>query len=360
MITEEESSSDDVPIVLSGSISDEKLFESEIRTKGRDFQYFLRLGRSFDYPTAKQMAEIAIELGNIPALQALAQLQPIATSEAISTQDGVHLIAKSAREGNVAAPLLFFQLRNQIRGQYKQTFRQLARATIIHSALRISGRGLRPENIKQVPFHPGLDEFDLEATLEETLLEPNFINYSDIIGIERIARKKVGTIILDTSGSMAGPKLLTAATAAAVAAYHLRHDKYALIVFNTAANIIKAMDQYTTIDHIVDTILDTEPAGYTNINDALKQAFTQYQRANRFESWAILITDGIANRGGPPEPQARKFHNLHVLQTPGTHPQGEETCQQIAQLGRGRHIKVNSYREVPRALIRLLQRTIVR
>jgi Mg-chelatase subunit ChlD len=346
-----------VPIVLSGTISDEKLFESEIRANGRDFQYYLRLGRNFDYPTAKDMAEIAIEFGNVTALQALAQLQPIATSQSISTQDGVHLIAKSAREGNLAAPLLFFQLRHQIRGQYRQTFHQLARATIIHSALRVSGRGLRPERIKQVPFQPGIDEFDLEASLEETLLKPEYVSYSDIIGIERIARKKVGTIILDTSGSMAGPKLLTAATAAAVAAYHLRHDKYALIAFNTVASIIKAMDQPSTIDQIVDNILDTEPAGYTNISDALELAYTQYQRAHQYESWAILITDGIANRGGPPEPHARKYHNLHVLQTPGTHPQGEETCKQIAQLGRGHYIKVNSYTEVPRALNHLLRQT---
>jgi Mg-chelatase subunit ChlD len=357
LIAEEVPPSDDVPIVLSGTISDEKLFESEIRANGRDFQYYLRLGRNFDYPTTKEMAEIAIELGNVTALQALAQLQPIATSQAISTQDGVHLLAKSARDGNVAAPLLFFQLRNQIRGQYRHTFRQLARATIIHSALRISGRGLRPEKIKQVPFQPGLDEFDLDATLEGTLLEPKYVNYSDIVGIDRVARKKVGTIILDTSGSMAGTKLLTAATAAAVAAYHLRHDKYAFIAFNTVASTIKAMDQYTTIDQIVDTILDTEPAGYTNISDALKQAYNQYQRAHRHESWAILITDGIANRGGPPEPEARKYHNLHVLQTPGTHPQGEETCKQIARLGRGRHLKVNAYTEVPRALIHLLRHT---
>jgi Mg-chelatase subunit ChlD len=346
-----------VPIVLSGALTDEKLFSSEIKAGGRDFQYYLRLGRTFDYPTAKEMAELAIEQMNVTALQALAQLQPIATSEAISSQDGVHLIAKSAREGNVAAPLLFFQLRHQIRGKYHQTFRELARATIIHSALRISGRGLRPETFKNVPFYPGLDEFNLDATLEDTLLEPDYVNYADIVGIERVARKKIGTIILDTSGSMAGNKLLTAATAAAVAAYHLRHDKYALIAFNTAAQTIKTIDQPITIDSIVDTILDTEPAGYTNIADALKTGYTQYQRVHRHESWAILITDGIANRGGSPEPYARKFHNLHVLQTPGTHPQGEETCQQIAQLGQGRHIKVNSYTEVPRALMRLLRQT---
>lgn len=346
-----------MPIVLSGTLSDEKLFESEIRANGRDFQYYLRLGRTFDYPTAKEMAKLAIEFGNISALQALAQLQPIATSEAISTQDGVHLIARSARDGNVAAPLLFFQLRHQIRGSYRQTFRELARATIIHSALRISGRGLRPETIKQVPFNPGLDEFDLEATLEETLLKPNYVNYADIIGIERVARKKIGTIILDTSGSMAGQKLLTAATAAAVAAYHLRHDKYALVAFNTVASTIKTMEQNTTIDSIVDTILDTEPAGYTNISDALKVAYLQYQKAHHYESWAILITDGIANRGDPPELHAKKYHNLHVLQTPGTHPQGKETCIQIAKLGRGRHVKVNSYTEVPRALMRLLRHT---
>ena len=342
---------------LSGALSNEKLFESEIRAKGRDFQYFLRLGRNFDYPRAKELAELAIEHGNIAALQALAQLHPIATSEALSTQDGVHLIAKSAREGNVAAPLLFFQLRRQITGQYRQTFRELARITIIQSALRISGRGLRPETIKTVPFSPGLDEFDLDATLEEILTEPQYVNYPDIVGIERVARKKVGTIILDTSGSMAGQKLLTAATAAAVASYHLRHDKYSLIAFNTVASLIKTMEQKATIDYIVDTILETEPAGYTNITDGLKTGYEQYRRVPRQESWTILITDGIANRGGPPEEHARKFQNLHVLQTPGTHPQGEETCQRIAQLGRGRHVKVNAYTEVPRALMRLLRHT---
>ncbi|MFX0169319.1 MAG: VWA domain-containing protein [Candidatus Hodarchaeota archaeon] len=303
------------------------------------------------------MAELAIEHENITALQALAHLQPIATSEALSSQDGVHLIARSAREGNVAAPLLFFQLRRQISGQYRQTFRELARATIIHSALRISGRGLRPETINTTPFSPGLDEFDLESTLEEILMEPQYVNYPDIVGIERVARKKIGTIILDTSGSMAGEKLLTAATAAAVAAFHLRHDKYALIAFNTVASTIKTMEQKATIDYIVDTILDTEPAGYTNITDGLQTGYNQYRRIPRQESWAILITDGIANRGGPPEDHARRYHNLHVLQTPGTHPQGEETCQRIAQLGRGRHIKVKSYTEVPRALMQLLRHT---
>lgn len=357
MTTEEAPPSDDVPIVLSGALSDEKLFESEIRANGRDFQYYLRLGRTFDYSTAKKLAEIAIELGNVSALQALAQLQPIATSEAISTLDGVHLIARQARDGNVAAPLLFFQLRRHMRGQYHQTFRKLARVTILHSALRISGRGLRPEIINNVPFYPGLDEFDLDNTLEQTLNKPDKVTYTDIIGIERIARKKIGTIILDTSGSMAGPKLLTAATAAAVAAYHLRYDKYALIAFNTLATTIKPMDQQATIDHIIDTILDTEPAGYTNIADALKIAYTQYQRGQRRESWAILITDGIANRGGSPFDHARKFSNLHVLQTPGTHPQGDETCQRIAELGRGRHIKVDNYTAVPRALMRLLSYT---
>lgn len=320
-------------------------------------QYYLRLGRNFDYTTAKRMAEIAIEHGNVTALEALASLQPIATTDAISTLDGVHIIAQAARKKQTTAPHLFFQLRHHIRGQYRKIFRELARATIIHSALRISGRGLRPETNTFVNFYPGLDEFDLDETIEHTLIKPHTFTYNDIVGIERVARKKIGTIILDTSGSMAGPKLLTAAIAAAVAAYHLRHDKYAFIAFNTTASIIKAMDQPATIEKIVDTILETEPAGYTNIVDGLQTAYTQYQRINRWESWAIIITDGIANRGGPPEHHARKFHSLHVLQTPGTHPQGDETCQSIAELGGGRHIKVDNYTAVPRALMRLLRTT---
>ncbi len=150
--------------------------------------------------------------------------------------------------------------------------------------------------------------------------------------------------------------LLAAATGAAVAAYHLRHDKYAFVAFNTVASTIKGMNQPANVEVIVDTILDTEPAGYTNIADGLQRGYQEYRRAGRRESWAILITDGIANRGGDPEPLARRFHSLHVLQTPGTYAQGDETCQRLARLGGGRHIKVKDYRGVPRGLINLLYR----
>jgi Mg-chelatase subunit ChlD len=223
--------------------------------------------------------------------------------------------------------------------------------------MRISGSGLRPETVSLVPFYPGLDEFDLDATLEHTLDKAHFATYTDIVGIERKSRKKIGTIILDTSGSMTGPKLLTSALAAAVAAYHLRQDQYALIAFNTAAQTIKTMNQNATIDFIVDTILDTEPAGFTNIADGLETAYREYQSSRRRESWAVLITDGITNRGGSPYTHASRYHSLHVLQTPGIHPQGNETCQRIADLGGGHHIKVNDYTDVPHALMRLLRYT---
>lgn len=303
------------------------------------------------------MAEIALHYGNVTALQALASLQSVATAEIISSIDGLQTIMRAASKGDTVAPLLFFQLRRHLRGRYRQTLRELARSTIIKSAIRISGGGLRPETITQVPFYPGLDEFDLDATLEHIINKIPFATYTDIVGIERKSRKKIGTIILDTSGSMTGPKLLTSALAAAVAAYHLRQDQYALVAFNTASQIIKSMNQTATIDYIVDTILDTEPAGFTNIADGLETAFTEYQRSRRRESWAVLITDGIANRGGSPYPHASHYYSLHVLQTPGTHPQGSETCKRIAALGGGHHIKVNDYTDVPYALMKLLRYT---
>lgn len=303
------------------------------------------------------MTEIALHYGNVTALQALASLQSVATAEVISSLDGLQTIMRAATKGDTVAPLLYFQLRRHLRGQYHQTLRELARSTIIKSAIRISGSGLRPETITQIPFYPGLDEFDLDATLEHAINKLPFATYTDIVGIERKSRKKIGTIILDTSGSMTGPKLLTSALAAAVAAYHLRQDQYALIAFNTASQIIKRMNQTATIDLIVDTILDTEPAGFTNIADGLETAFVEYQRSQRRESWAVLITDGIANRGGSPYSHARRYRSLHVLQTPGIHPQGNETCKRIADLGGGRHIKVNDYTDVPYALMKLLRYT---
>lgn len=303
------------------------------------------------------MTEVALHYGNVTALQALASLQSVATAETISSINGLQTIMRAKSKGDTVAPLLFFQLRRHLKGIYHQTLRELARSTIIQSAIRISGSGLRPETITKILFYPGLDEFDLDATFEQTINKGAFSTYSDIVGVERKSRKKIGTIILDTSGSMTGPKLLTSALAAAVAAYHLRQDQYALIAFNTASKTIKRMNQSATIDFIVDTILDTEPAGFTNIADGLETGFVEYQRSQRRESWAVLITDGIANRGGSPYPHASRYHSLHVLQTPGVHPQGNETCQRIAELGGGRHIKVSDYTDVPYALMELLRYT---
>jgi Mg-chelatase subunit ChlD len=229
--------------------------------------------------------------------------------------------------------------------------------SLLKLSLRIAGEGLRGDIQKRGDYHIG-EEFDLDSTLESTLEKyPEgipLLSTRDIVGIERVARKKSGILILDTSGSMMGQRNINAALAAAVMSYSMRHDEYGVIAFNTKAYMIKNVKEKIDIEAIVDRILDLEAVGYTNIEDALSSGSKELQGIKTRFKWAILLTDGVYNKGKDPRYLARDFKKLHVINLPGK-KWGQRVCQRLAKLGGGKYVAVNSYNEVPRALMKILR-----
>ncbi|GAG69408.1 unnamed protein product, partial [marine sediment metagenome] len=164
--------------------------------------------------------------------------------------------------------------------------------------------------------------------------------------------------ILDTSGSMYGKLLLNAALTTSVLAYNMEKESYGIVLFNSTAMVLKKINEKKPIITIIDEILDSEAAGFTNIDTGLKNGLKELNKVKEKtrHKFGILITDGNYNRGVNPIELARKYPRLHVIGIPSENDaeRGIDTCREIARAGKGKFFAVNNYKEIPRALIELL------
>ena len=144
--------------------------------------------------------------------------------------------------------------------------------------------------------------------------------------------------------------------AVAILTYHFAKEKYAVILFNTKATVIKKIDEKVKIDVLIDRVLESESAGYTNLSDALKHGLIELNKEKRTEKFGVLITDGCFNRGDDPRSFAKNYFNLHVLGLPSTKEWGEAVCRDLARIGKGRYMRVNSLNQIPRILMKLLRK----
>lgn len=308
------------------------------------------------FSTIKKQAETAIEVENIPAIQGLAMSNQIAVSEQLSTSEGFQMLSRRAATGDNTAPNLFFMLRGNLSERAKPIFRRLARKSIMKVSQGITGKGLRGEIKVRTEYEPGAEEFDEELTLEN-YMENRVLTYEDIIAIERRQKTKSGVLIFDTSGSLYGGRFTTAALAVAVMAYHLEHDTFSVVLFNTKAYIIKRENEKVNIDELVNRILDSESAGYTNIAEALEVGGIELAKMRGTNKFAILVTDGVFNKGGDPRRQLHRFPKLHILGLPSKHDWGRRLSADMARKTGGRFAMVSSHEDVPQALMNLLRHT---
>ena len=73
--------------------------------------------------------------------------------------------------------------------------------------------------------------------------------------------------------------------------------------------------------------------------------------------FAILVSDGVFNRGGDPRRQLHRFPKLHVLGLPSKHDWGRRLSMDMTRKTGGRFSMVTSYEDVPQALMNLLRHT---
>ena len=338
-------------IRLFGKVDPEDVIKSAIES-GRPLPPIEKL----ENKAVERLTESAVDSENLPALVSLSKINRYAVSNALNLERLTSL-GRVAGKGGVVSSRLYFVVRGVLDPKRRRVFRRLARTALLKQSLRIAGEGLRGDLFKQSMYEPGLD-FDLEATIDQTMEKyPDGIpvlGMNDIVGIDRVQRKKSGVLIMDTSGSMFGERNINAALTAAIMAYSMRKDDYSVIAFNTKAFMIKRFDEDIKVQDIVDRILDLEAIGHTNVEDALKVGARELNRLKTRFKWAILFTDGVYNKGKDPRYLAREFKKLHVINLPGK-KWGMRVCQDLARLGAGKYVAVRNYEEAPRALMRILR-----
>ena len=307
---------------------------------------------------------MAIQNKNLEAIRGLLKSNVYAASDALDCEEGVKFFSEKAKESPDFMPEVYFFIRRPISEKYKKIFRRLARQSVLKTSFKITSRGIKGYKKKVVPYyHLGMLSFDLDETIQHNPLKIHnkTLSYKDIYGVKRQREKRKVALILDTSGSMYGRLLLNAALTASVLSYHLEKEHYAIILFNTTAMVLKKMKEDKLITNIIDEILDSEAVGFTNISIGLEKGLKELNRlkSRRKNEFGILISDGNYNRGDNPLEIAKKYPKLHVIGMPPENDadMGIHTCKEIAKAGGGKFYAVETYHEIPRALIELLSQT---
>jgi Mg-chelatase subunit ChlD len=203
-------------------------------------------------------------------------------------------------------------------------------------------------------YRPGLDELDVDRTLEEQIGSP-VLDYENIYCHERVKQKSSYVLMLDVSNSMHQEKIAIGAIATGVFAQKLRHDYHGVLTFARTATVIKHVHEQNDLEHLVDNMLDIRSGGATNIREALLQGLVLLDEAKTMSKTGIIVTDGWSTVGGDPVEIAAKYDRLHVLGISfGLGGSDPATNSQMAKKGQGRYMYVGKFEDLPVAITKIL------
>jgi Mg-chelatase subunit ChlD len=203
-------------------------------------------------------------------------------------------------------------------------------------------------------FRPGLDELDVDRTLEGHIGKPH-LDYEEIYCHEKIRRKSSYVLMLDVSNSMQKEKIAIGAIATGVFASKLRQDWHGVLTFSRHTLVIKHITEPNNLTELMDRMLDIQSGGATNLREALLDGWTLLNEAKTRTKTGILVTDGWATVGGDPVEAAARYDRLHVLGISfGLGGSDPATNAAIARKGRGRYLYVTKFDDLPLAITRIL------
>jgi len=235
-----------------------------------------------------------------------------------------------------------------------QIAKRIAVKAIIYRTLQLLGpTRRRMEQVKE-PYAPGQKgEIDIEMTVEQ-MLGKTEIDASDLIIESKHPRKMACIMMIDASLSMSGDKLAMATASLGVLAYKLKSIDYSVIAFDNVARVMKQLDQKIAVETIVGDLLDIPAMGFTNIEDALRSGIRELSSTAVKDKVGIMITDGNYTAGKDPREFAAQYPKLFVIMIK-SHDSKPELCEEMAALGKGKVVTVDTFEEIPCVLRDLLR-----
>jgi len=235
-----------------------------------------------------------------------------------------------------------------------QIAKRIAVKAIIYRTLQLLGpTRRRMEQVKE-PYAPGQKgEIDIEMTVEQ-MLGKTEIDASDLIIESKHPRKMACVMMIDASLSMSGDKLGMATASLGVLAYKLKSIDYGVIVFESVARVMKQLDQKAAVEALVGDLLDVPAMGLTNIEDALRTGIRELSSTIVKDKVGIMITDGNYTAGRDPRELAARYPKLFIIMIK-SHDSKPKLCEELAALGKGKVMAVDTFEEIPSILRDLLR-----
>lgn len=239
-------------------------------------------------------------------------------------------------------------------GKLLKLAKEMAVRAIILKSLRLLGPTKMPTKRKKKPYaFASEDEIDLEGTLEK-ILEKKHYDATDLVMDSKEPKKIACALMVDSSLSMAGEKLIMATASMAVLAYQLRIIDYALITFESKAKLLKRLSQKVAVSEVLEELLDVDASGYTNIEDALKMGLEELKNSRIGDRVGLILTDGNYTTGRNPLDIAAQYPKLFVIMVTG-YSSKLELCDEMAKKGKGRLFTAESPDEIPKVIYKVLR-----
>ena len=213
------------------------------------------------------------------------------------------------------------------------------------------------------PSRSGEGDLDLERTMARW---PGSgpLHSEDLVTRTWAARTKALCLLVDASGSMAGPGVAMAAVAAAgvvlASGYRLAPS---VIAFSSDVRVLQPQGARRPPEDLVGDLVGLRGHGVTDLARALRAAAAQLARADGDERVAVLLSDCLRTAGADPATALAGIDRLHVLcpagdgsgsAADGTGDGGPGPAAVLARAGRGISQPVRTLADVAPALQRLL------
>lgn len=190
-----------------------------------------------------------------------------------------------------------------------------------------------------------LNDLDIEGTLENLLENPGLPVVPLVF--ERQTSRNPIIIMLDTSLSMNGTKLLYAGLSIAILSRLIPSSDLSVLGFDEHVYPIKNLEEEISSYHLINRLFQLKPKGGTNLSEALitgGKLIFEYPGSSKL----IMMTDADPSTGGNPIPEASKLPTLDIL----LFPDGNEWLANklIKESMKGYVYPLNSFQDVLIAL----------
>jgi Mg-chelatase subunit ChlD len=241
---------------------------------------------------------------------------------------------------------LLLELKEELR---KKVIDWATKLIIQETSELLSARRKLPVYKSEKPRDDQFLDVDLDGTIETLIEDPK--NKSEALRVfNRAESGHSALLIIDSSFSMSGNKLVMAAAAAATLTHVFDTKDIAIVHFGTRGKILKHFDAALSPEVLVEQIFSLIPKGFTNIYQGLKVGIEELGDRKQANYTAILLSDCALNHGKNPSINAWQLRGLQVVTIPPQEGVNHFIADLLVKETRGTIHNAKKVKDIPRIL----------